>query len=227
MRAIAGLLVSTLILVVLVGFTWMHFKRTADSVELKAGPLIEQARKAQSASSEGQDSRSSVSMGGPLAQYMSKQDGAKSDSDKDKIETITYTPVASDHVGGSVVGSSVAILKNKFRLASVVDVPFEVPAHATMPQLHGTFRSFIQPDGKPSSDTHADVDFRLLNEEEFSQFVNGRPSEALFSADATHDQEVNATLPPTLNQPVKYHLVFVNDTRATKKVVQPDFRVDF
>src|SRR5215469_7363703 len=146
MRAIAGLLVSTLILVALVGFTWMHFKRTADSVELKAGPLIEQARKAQRASSEGQDSQSSVSMEGPLAQYMSKQDGAKSDSDKDKIETITYTPVASDHVGGSVVGSSVAILKNKFRLASVVDVPFEVPAHATMPQLHGTFRSFIQPD---------------------------------------------------------------------------------
>lgn len=224
MRAIAGLLVSTLILTVLVGFTWMHFKRTADSVELKAGPLIEQARKAQQASSERQDSQS-VSLAGPLAQYMAKQDGAKSDSEK--IETITYIPVESDHVGGSVVGSSVAILKNKFRLASVVDVPFEVPAHAAMPQLHGAFRSFIQPDGKPSSDTHADVDFRLLNEEEFSEFVHGQPGEALFSADETHDQEVNATLPPTLNKPVKYHLVFVNDSRATKKVVQPDFRVDF
>lgn len=224
MRAIAGLLVSTLILVVLVAFTWMHLRRAADGAEIKAAPLIEQARKAQQASSEGQDSHP-VTMAGPLAQYMSKEDSAK--SDKDKIETITYTPVASDHVGGSVVGSSVCILKNKFRLASVVDVPFEVPAHASMPQLHGTFRSFIQPDGKPSSDTHADVDFRVLNEEEFSQFVNGQPSEALFSADATQDQEVNATLPPTLNEPVKYHLVFVNDSRATKKVVQPDFRVDF
>jgi hypothetical protein len=200
----------------------MHFKRSADATELKAIPLIEQARRAQRASSGAQDSQP-VTLAGPLAEYMSKEDSAKSE----KIETITYTPVASDYVGGSVVGTSRVVLKERFRLAGVVDVPFEVPAHAAMPQLHGTFRSFIQPNGKPSSDTRADIDFRLLNEEEFAQLVNGQPSESLFSADATHDQEVNATLPPTLNKPVKYHLVFMNDARVTKKVVQPDFRIDF
>jgi len=126
-----------------------------------------------------------------------------------------------------VVGTSLAILKDKFRIAGVVDVPFEVPAHAAMPQLHGTFRSFLQPNGKPSSDTQADLDFRLLNDLEFSHFISGQPSEALFSADATHDQEVNTTLPPTLGKPVKYHLVFLNDSRGAKKVVQPDFRIDF
>ena len=57
--------------------------------------------------------------------------------------------------------------------------------------------------------------------------MNGQPSEPLFAADATHDQEVNASLPPTLNKPVKYHLIFVNGSRGTKKVVQPDFRIDF
>jgi len=223
MRAILGLLVSALILAVLVAFTWAYIKRSADVAEIKAAPLIEQARRAQQASSEPQDPQPGAALAGPLAQYMAKEDGSRGD----RIETITYTPVASDHVGGSVVGTSLTILKEKFRVARVVDVPFEVPAHASMPQLHGTFRSFIQPNGKPSSDTQADVDFRLLNEEEFSQFVGGKPSEALFFADATHDQEVNATLPPTLNKPAKYHLVFLNDSRSTKKVVQPDFRIDF
>jgi len=222
MRAIFGLLVSTLILTVLVAFTWMHLKRSADSAEIKAAPLIEQAGRARQASSEGQDSQPGVTLAGPLAQYMAREDGSK-----DKIETIAYTPVASDHVGGSVVGTSLAILKDKFRIAGVVDVPFEVPAHAAMPQLHGTFRSFLQPNGKPSSDTQADLDFRLLNDLEFSHFISGQPSEALFSADATHDQEVNTTLPPTLGKPVKYHLVFLNDSRGAKKVVQPDFRIDF
>ena len=223
MRSLVGLLVSTLILLFLVAFTWMHMKRVADGAEIKAAPLIEQARKAQQASSGTQDSQSGVALAGPLAQYMGKQDSAKSD----QIETITYIPVASDHVGGSVVGTSLTVLKEKFRVGGVVDVPFEVPAHASMPQLHGTFRSFIQPNGKPSSDPAADVDFQLLNEPEFSHFVGGQPTEALFSADETHDQEVNVTLPPTLNKPAKYHLVFVNASRATKKVVQPDFRIDF
>ena len=227
MRAIAGLLVSTLILVVLVVFTWFHIKRSAEGAEIKAAPLIEQARRAQQASSDPQNSQPGVTLAGPLAQYVAKQESSKTDSKADNIETITYTPVASDHVGGSVVGTSITVLKDKFRLAAVVDVPFDVPAHASMPQLHGTFRSFIQPNGKPSSDTQADVDFRLMNEEEFSQFVTGQPGDALFSADATHDQEVNASLPPTLNKPAKYHLVFVNASRATKKVIQPDFRIDF
>ena len=227
MRAIAGLLVSTLILIVLVAFTWFHIKRSADVAEIKAAPLIEQARRAQQAASDSQNSQPGTTLAGPLAQYMARQESSKADSNSEKIETINYTPVASDHVGGSVVGTSLTVLKEKFRLSTVVDVPFEVPAHASMPQLHGSFRSFIQPNGKPSSDTQAEVDFRLLNEEEFSAFVSGKPGDALFSADATHDQEVNASLPPTLNKAAKYHLVFVNDSRATKKVVQPDFRIDF
>lgn len=223
MRLLVGLLVSTLVLLFLVAFTWMHMRRVADGAEIKAAPLIEQARKAQQASSGTQDSQPGTTLAGPLAQYMGKEDSAKSDN----IERISYTPVASDHVGGSVVGTSLTVLKEKFRVGRIVDVPFEVPAHASMPQLHGTFRSFIQPNEKPSSDTAADVDFQLLNEPEFAQFVGGQPTEALFSADATHDQEVNVTLPPTLSKPAKYHLVFVNDSRATKKVIQPDFWIDF
>ena len=78
----------------------------------------------------------------------------------------------------------------------------------------------------PTRDTDADVEFHLLNDREYSNFLNAKPSEALFSADATHNEEVNASLPPTLNQPVTYHLVFLNESRK-KKVVQADFRLDF
>jgi hypothetical protein len=223
MKSLVGVAVSALVLIFFAAFAWMHLKQSTESVEIQSAPLIEQARKAQQAASDSQGAPSNVTITGALTRYATKQDGSKSDT----IETIAYKPVASDHVGGSVVDTSMVVLKDKFRLAAVVEVPFEVPAHAAMPKLHGTFRSFIQVSGKPSSDTKADIDFRLLSDEEFSRFVNGQPSEPLFSADATHDQNVNASLPPTMNRPVKYHLVFVNDSRATKKVVQPDFTVDF
>lgn len=224
MRSLSGLLVSSLILITLIAFAWLHLRKSADSVEIKAAPLIEQARKAQQTSAELPGSQPSTTVVGPLAQFMNQNE---ENSKSDKIETRTYTPVASDHVSGSVVGTSITILQDKFRVANVVHVPFDVPAHASMPQLHGRFRSFIQPNGKPSSDTNADIDFRVLTEEEFTHFVSGQPSEPLFAADATHDQEVNASLPPTLNKAVQYHMIFVNGSRSTRKVVQPDFRLDF
>jgi hypothetical protein len=137
-----------------------------------------------------------------------------------------YKPTASDHVGGSVVGTSMPILNEKFHVSVIVDLPFDVPPHASTPQLRGTFRSFLQASGKPTSDTDADVEFHVLNDQEFSNFLNAKPSEALFSADATHSAEVNASLPPTLNKAVTYHMVFLNESKK-KKVVQADFRIDF
>jgi hypothetical protein len=118
------------------------------------------------------------------------------------------------------------VLHDKFPVSRIADLPFQVPPHAATPQLHGTFRSFLPASAKPTSDTDADVEFHLLNDQEYSNFLNAKPSQALFSADATHDEEVNASLPPTLNRPVTYHLVFRNESRK-KKVVQADFRLDF
>jgi hypothetical protein len=62
--------------------------------------------------------------------------------------------------------------------------------------------------GTPTSDTDGDVEFHLLNDQRYSNFLKAKPSEALFSAAATHDEEVNAraSLPPTRNQPVTYHM---------------------
>jgi hypothetical protein len=222
MRTVIGLMITSLVLVAIASYGWMHIRHTADSFNIQTAPITEDARQAETTYSEAQDANQSVTLAGPLAKYMSKQGPVA----VEKVQAVAYKPVASDHVGGSVVGTSIPILNDKFHVSVIVDLPFNVPPHAATPQLRGNFRSFFQASGKPTSDTEADVEFHVLNDQEFSNFLNGKPSEALFSADATHNQEVNASLPPTLNQPATYHLVFLNESRK-KKVVQADFRVDF
>ena len=222
MRAIFGLLVSTLILIVLAVFTWTHLRHVADPVEIHPAPIMEKAKQAGTAYSEPQGGDQAVNLVGPLATYMSKQGPVS----VEQVQAVEYKPTTSDKVGGSVVGTSMPILHDKFHVSLIADLPFQVPPHAAMPKLHGTFRSFIPASATPTSDTDTDVEFHLLNDQEYSNFLNAKPSEALFSADATHDEEVNASLPPTLNQPVTYHLVFLNESRK-KKVVQADFRLDF
>lgn len=213
------------LLLVLVGsYTWNHVRREAQTAGTQVVPLVEQARQSQQLSPEDQESERTVTLAGPLANYMKDDDEAKLEA----VQTITYTPVASDHVGGSVVGTSVTILQKTFGVAGTVQLPFDVPAHAYGPKLHGTFRSYLQ-GGKPESNaSKADVEFLVLSEQEYQNLLGGRPSDAIFSADAAHDQEVNVTLPPTLNQPVIYHLVFRNNAGAAqKKLIHADFRVDF
>jgi hypothetical protein len=222
MRAIFGFLVSTLTLIGLGYFTWVHLRHSADVTEIHPAAIAEQVKQAENTSSDPLEAAQPVTMAGPLATYMSKQ-GAVA---VEKVKAVEYKPTTSDHVGDSVVGSSIPILHDKFHISVIVDLPFKVPPHAATPKLHGTFRSFVPVSGKPTSDTDADVEFHVLNDQEYSNFLGAKPSEALFSADATHDEEVNASLPPTLSQPVNYHIVFVNGSR-NKKGVEADFRLDF
>lgn len=222
MRTIVSLMVTSLVLIALACLGWMRVRHMADSYNIQSAPITEDVRQAETTYSEAQDSNQPVTLAGPLATYMSKQGPVA----VEKVRAAVYKPTASDHVGGSVVATSMPILNGKFHVSVIVDLPFNVPPHASTPQLRGTFRSFLQASGKPTSDTDDDVEFHVLNDREYSNFLNGKPSEALFSADATHSAEVNASLPPTLNQAVTYHLVFLNESKK-KKVVQADFRVDF
>jgi hypothetical protein len=222
MRAIFGFLVSTLTLIGLGYFTWEHVRHSADATEVHPAPILEQVKQAESTYPDPQNMGPAVTMVGPLATYMSKQGPVS----VEEVRAVEYKPTTSDRVGGSVVGTTMPILHDKFHISIIVDLPFQVPPHAATPKLHGTFRSFVPVSGKPTSDTDADVEFQVLNEQQYSNFLGAKPSEALFSAEATHDEEVNASLPPTLNQPVNYHMVFVNGSRK-KKVVDADFRLEF
>jgi hypothetical protein len=225
MRQWLGLLTASLVLVLAGSYAWVHRNHVANAVAVPAAvpattlPNYAEVREAQK----------TVTMAGPLADYMSTQNGSKQEASKvETLSTISYKPAASDHVGGSPVGTSNPILHQTFRVAAIVNLPFEVPAHAANPQLRGTYRSFVKREGTLASDDAADVEFLLLNEQQYDEFLNGRAGEAVFSAEDSHLQEVNTGLPPTLSQPATYHLVFRNNSRDRgKKVVEADFRIDF
>jgi hypothetical protein len=137
------------------------------------------------------------------------------------------TVAHSEPVVSSPVGTTQSVLEKTFSLKTSATFPFEIPAHAVQPHLHGIFESFVgQVHG--ASDETANVEFLILNEEQNNDLVSNRPSEALFTVDASHNQAVNFDLPASRSQPVKYYLVFRNPegSKATK-VVEANFRVDF
>jgi hypothetical protein len=161
-----------------------------------------------------------VSVDGALVSWMQKRGG--------EPETITRGGHALDHIAASPVGDSDTILHKTFAISDAMDFPFEIPPHAATPNLRGTFRSFVQKPGAISRQDSADVDFLILDEEQYADFTAGRPGEALFSAETTHNQNVNFRLPVSQSLPQKYHLIFRNASRSSgKKLVEADFTVSF
>ncbi|MGA2100796.1 MAG: hypothetical protein ABSG34_06805 [Candidatus Sulfotelmatobacter sp.] len=119
------------------------------------------------------------------------------------------------------------VLEKTFSLKSSATFPFEIPSHASRPHLHGIFQSFVGKAGG-ASDSTADIEFVILNEEQQANVASDRPSDALFSVESSHNQAVNFDLPPSMNQPVKYYLVFHNvQGSKSNKVVEANFRIDF
>jgi hypothetical protein len=229
MNRLLGRLVAAFILVLIGGYGWTHWHSAAEAV---ATPNIPVAAP-EPTYAEAREAHQAVGVSGPLADYMLHRKPAEVET----LKPIAYTPSAADHVGDdSPVGTSRAILHETFGVPSIVNLPFEVPPHASNPQLRGTFRSFLKQGGskQDGGDTsEADVEFLVLNEKQYGDLLNGRPSEAVFSAENAHDQEVNAGLPPTRDEVVKYFLVFRNGRHEAgkhevgKTFVQADFRIDF
>jgi hypothetical protein len=162
-----------------------------------------------------------VTVAGPLAEWMDKVNPLHKDPPPRK-------PHPSDHIAPSPVGTSSAIVHKTFSVTAAAKFPFEIPAHAASPQLHGTYRSFVQQAGVQSSDEGADIDLLLMNERQYADYLHGHPADTVYSVDSSHDQDINFGLPATLDHPVQYYLLFRNSSSAAgKKIVQADFRVDF
>jgi hypothetical protein len=136
------------------------------------------------------------------------------------------TILPSDRVAPSPVGTTQTVLQETFAVKKSVTFPFEVPAHAVRPHLHGIFASYLR-EVHGISDDSANVDLLIINEEQYADLNSNRPSEALMSVEASHNQAVNFDLPASLNQPVKYYLVFRNSSGGGSKIVDATFRVDF
>ena len=148
--------------------------------------------------------------------------------DQPEHERSPGKPHPLDRIAASPVGSKNVILHKTFSVGTLTRFSFEIPSHAATPHLHGAFRSFAQQQAAQSSDDGGNVDFLVLNQQQYADLATGRQSEALFSAESTHDQEVNLGLPVSQDQPQKYYLVFRNASTAEgRKLVQADFTVDF
>ena len=137
------------------------------------------------------------------------------------------TPLPSERVAPTPVGTTQNVLQKTFTLQRSAEFPFEIPAHAAMPHLHGIFESFVgQVHG--ASDDSANVDFLILNENQHDDLVQNHSSDTMFSVEASHNQAVNFDLPASLSHPVKYYLVFRNpEASKSSKVVEANFRIDY
>ena len=235
MRRLLGLLTSFLILTLIGSYAWTHRHHLVTVVAAPAKGGGDPA--AIPTYAEVQEAQKSVTVAGPLADYMAQRQPAAVEqtaqietlqpiSRKESSGNATSQPTTADHVGDSPVGTSNSILHQMFKVAGTVRVLFEVPAHAANPQLRGTYESFVR-HGRALSSDDAELEFLVLNDEQYGEFVKGHGSEAVFSADKAHDQEVNASLPPTFDHPAKYYLIFRNDSHAAARVVQADFRIGF
>jgi hypothetical protein len=163
-----------------------------------------------------------VKMEGPLAKFINDINPFE------KKDSGLRKPNPSDHIAPSPQGTSSAIVHKTFAVGSAAKFLFQVPSHAASPQLHGTYHSFVQGSDAQSSDDRGDIDFLLMNDQQYADFAQGHLGDAVYAVDSSHEQDVSFGLPATLDRPAQYYLVFRNsDSRTGKKVVQADFRVDF
>lgn len=135
---------------------------------------------------------------------------------------------AIDRVGSLPADTSENILHRTFTVRTATAFPFEVPAHVAFPHLRGDYKSFVTKVEVQSNEHSADVDLFVFNEQQYSDFKAGNSGNAVYASDPSHDQTVDVSLPPSLNEVKKYYLVFRNAPGGdAKKTVQADLTVDF
>lgn len=176
-----------------------------------------------------------VTITGPLAQWTQngkpETQGNREKPESAAEERVVYKPHPSDHIVHSELSSKGVAVHQTLAVATDQTVSFEIPPHVMSPHLHGSYRSFLRQSGvrqagTQTGDATANVDFQLMNGEQYTDLAGGRPPSALFTVEGSHEQVVNFDLPPTMELPAKYYLVFHSSDRA-KKIVEADFKVDF
>jgi hypothetical protein len=120
-------------------------------------------------------------------------------------------------------------LHKVFSVNKYAEFAFVVPPHQGHARVHGDFQSFTKRDAPDStSGKAADVDLMLLNDQEFNEFRHGQMQSATQELDASHNQMVDWSVPPSYDDPQQYHLVFSNTDDGTgTKFVKADFTVSY
>jgi hypothetical protein len=140
---------------------------------------------------------------------------------EEPLEPLTVTPA---HIEAQRPEN---FLHKVFSVKNHAEFSFLVSPHQGNTRLRGTFRSFSKRNDPDSSDSTADVDLMLLNEQEFDQFLHGPPQSVTHELDSAHNQIVDWRVPTTYGEPQTYHLVFSNSGGTKLKFVEGDFTVSF
>jgi hypothetical protein len=136
---------------------------------------------------------------------------------------VSHEAQSTSHGVGALAEKPANSLHEVFPISDRASFAFVIPPHQVNPKLHGHFRSFIKGIHSVSqSDKTAAVDLMVFNQQEFDDFVHGRPGGATYELDSAQNQTVDFVLPTTGDQPGAYHLVFLNPTR-TPRMVEADF----
>jgi len=211
--ALARLVISGMLIAV--------FVRYGSHLQLKPLPLVP-AQETVSSPPPTPDPEKMLTVVSPLADWMENEKPVQVTENRP-----VRKPHPSDHIAPSPVGSSTVIVRKTFAVSNSANFPFEIPAHAVNAQLHGNYRSFVGRQEIQASDDRADVSFVVMNEQQYNGFLSGRSADVLVSLEPSHEQDVNLGLPASRDQPVKYYLVFRNDSHEGRKIVKADFKVDF
>lgn len=164
---------------------------------------------------------------GPIATVIVPFEVLQADS-SDAKPAATREPLPIDRSVSVEPGKPRHLLHNVFSVNRRAQFTFLIPAHQSNARLHGTFRSFTKRNDANSSDTNANIDLLLLNDEEFNQFQHGEPQSVTYELNSAHNQMVDWWVPATRAEAKTYHLVFINSADDMKlKFVQADFTLTF
>lgn len=134
---------------------------------------------------------------------------------------------AADHVDAMALPPPNRFLHKQFTVTSYSEFVFTVPPHTVHPTLRGNFRAFTQDAPESTTAKPAVIDLMVMNEEEFGEFVRGRPADFVYEADSSSNQTVKYTIPHTLDRAQTYHVVFRNPREPHATVVEADFTISF
>lgn len=161
---------------------------------------------------------------GPLASQMQNSTGPAdlnpSDanaSDSIPAAPVNATPANVDLVNGFRHLPPLRLFRGRLSVQRYRDLPFAVPAHASLPRLTGSYKQLGSGNRKAG--------LLLLSEDQFRDFLAGTLADALFSNDDSAGV-IDFALSPTYVRSQKYHLVLCTSSRASVPM-EADFTVTF
>lgn len=149
---------------------------------------------------------------------LKKQAQAQAEPDADPPQA----PLPIDHPVYIEPQEAKHFLHKVFPVSSHTQFTFLIPPRQGNARLRGTFRSFTKRSNPDStSDRTAAVDLLVLNDQEFNEFLHGRPQSVTYELDSANNQRVDWRVPTTYADSQTYYLVFSNSSGERLSLSKP------